>query len=227
MTQDDIFLQSEGDQWFHRNKSHLAGEGYRAHDPIFTMLELVNIRPSNVLEIGASNGYRLHEIHTRYQCATTAVEPSQSAIADGQEAYPQIQFLRGTASQLPISDNFQFDLVIVHFVFHWIDRSTLLRSVAEIDRMLKDGGHLVIGDFHPPNPQRVAYHHLPAEQVWTYKQEYAHIFLASQTYAPVASFDFDHSNHQVGSNQPLNNRAHVSLIQKLLTERYQVVALKS
>lgn len=88
--------------------------------------------------------------------------------------------------------------------------------------MVRDMGYLVIGDFHLPYPQRIAYHHLPEGNVWTYKQEYEAVFLASQTYIPVASFDFDHSNRQVSSSVPPSHRCRVSLLQKSLTERYAV-----
>ena len=42
----------------------------------------------------------------------------------------------------------------------------MLRSVAEIDRVLPDGGFLLIGDFYPSLPQRVRYHHLPDQDVF-------------------------------------------------------------
>jgi SAM-dependent methyltransferase len=192
---------------------------------VLTLITITGIIPENVLEIGSSNGYRLSEIHKKYACHVTAVEPSQSAIEDGKAQFTDVTFLRGTASHIPIADDFQFDLVIVHFVFHWIDRSMLLRSVAEIDRMLKSDGHIIIGDFHPLYPQRVAYHHLPESNVWTYKQSYADIFLASNMYQVIASFDFDHNTQEIRTSIPFSNRGHVVMIQKIPELSYVTTSL--
>ncbi|NJN96692.1 MAG: class I SAM-dependent methyltransferase [Anaerolineales bacterium] len=225
MNQDDIFFHSEGNRWFLRNRSALIAEQRLVHDPVLKILELADLKPENVLEIGASNGYRLHELQTRLNCRATAIEPSQEAIEDGQARYPEITFLQGIASALPINDNEQFDLVIVNFVFHWIDRATLLRSVAETDRVLKDGGHLIIGDFYPAYPERVTYHHLPESNVWTYKQNYTEIFLATHLYDLMAFLALDHSSHQVQPVLDSRNRIQVAVLRKTLDGGYQTTAL--
>lgn len=221
MSQDDIFFHSEGNRWFSRNKPALMDEQRLAHDPVLKILQLVDLRPENMLEIGASNGYRLHELRTRFKCKATAVEPSQEAIDDGQGRYPGITFLQGVACDLPIEDDEQFDLVIVNFVFHWIDRATLLRSVAETDRVLKDGGYLIIGDFYPAYPERVTYHHLPESNVWTYKQNYSEIFLATHLYDLMAFLVLDHSSHQIQPVIETGNRSQVALLRKTLNGGYQ------
>src|SRR5215472_6136959 len=193
MIQDEVFLQSEGDRWLARNRDAISNPERLVTDHVIGTMTMMNLAPQSVLEIGASNGWRLHEIARRFGCRVTAVEPSKQAIQDGQAQFPAVQYVRGTASELPFDMEAQFDLVIVNFVFHWVDRSTLLRSVAEIDRVLADGGFLVIGDFYPLLPQRVRYHHLPEQDVWTYKQNYGDIFLASNLYQMIAFSAFDHS----------------------------------
>src|SRR5262249_52790145 len=142
MIQDEVFLISEGDRWLARNKAAISNPEQIINDHVIRMMTMMNLAPQNVLEIGASNGWRLHEIALRFGCRVTAVEPSRDAIQDGQARFPSVQFLRGMASDLPLDAQARFDLVIVNFVFHWVDRSTLLRSVAEIDRVLPDGGFL-------------------------------------------------------------------------------------
>src|SRR5262249_31015268 len=178
-----------------------------------------------VLEIGASNGWRLHEIARRFACRVTAVEPSRDAIQDGQARFPSVQFLRGTASELPFDAEARFDLVIVNFVFHWVDRSTLLRSVAEIDRVSPDGGFLLIGDFYPSSPQRVRYHHLPDQDVWTYKQNYGDIFLSSNLYEMIAFYSFDHATHALRPDVPSANRAQLAFQHKCCAGRYKSASL--
>lgn len=221
MIQDEIFFQSEGDRWQARNKELLSSPGKVANDPVIATMEMMNLAPQRVLEIGASNGWRLNEIARRYGCNVTGVEPSIQAIQDGQEHFPSILFLRGTAASLPFDGSVQFDLIIVNFVLHWIDRSTLLRSVAEIDRVLADGGFLLIGDFYPASPQRVRYHHLPDQDIWTYKQNYADIFLASNLYELAAFYPFDHDDyHGFRPDVPPEQRGLVALLRKRLVDLY-------
>jgi hypothetical protein len=49
MSQDDVFLNSEGDNWFKRNINDLIGA--QDHDFVINLIQLYNIAPKNVLEI--------------------------------------------------------------------------------------------------------------------------------------------------------------------------------
>src|SRR5262245_43680083 len=102
MNQDEIFLQSEGDRWLSRNKAAILNPERAFGDHVIQMMMMMNLAPQNVLEVGASNGWRLNEIARRFGCRVTAVEPSSEAIRDGQARFPSVQFLRGTASELPL-----------------------------------------------------------------------------------------------------------------------------
>ncbi len=183
MLQDNVFTRFEGDRWFERNRKALNSFDTAADLPL-KILELYDLRPERVLEIGAANGFRLAAIHARTGAVVVAVEPSSEAILNGKASFPYVTFVRGTASFVPLRET--FTLVIVNFVFHWIDRTSLLRAVAEIDRLVQDDGYLLIGDFQPSNQLQVRYHHLTDEQLFTYKQNYAATFLASGLYHPVA-----------------------------------------
>jgi SAM-dependent methyltransferase len=225
MIQDSVFAEHEGNQWFERNSAALSHADRLRHDPVLRLIDLAGLMPVQVLEIGASNGYRLQTLHTTYGCAATAVEPSLAAINDGRARYPAIRFVQGVANDIPLAATERFDLVIVNFVLHWIDRTTLLRSVAEIDRLVQDGGYLIIGDFYPAAPERVPYHHLPQAGIWTYKQDYPQLFLASNLYALVAQHAFHHATQQFQADVAPNERAQVALLRKTLTAHYQSVAL--
>jgi SAM-dependent methyltransferase len=119
------------------------------------------------------------------------VEPSAQAIANGMAKFPCVHFVRGSADHLPLKR--RFELIIVNFVFHWIDRANLLGVVSEIDRLLEDGGFLIIGDFQPVNRLSVPYHHLANGAVRTYKQNYAEVFLASGMYHSVSFLTGHHA----------------------------------
>ena len=224
MNQDTIFWDGEGDGWYERNKQVLAVKNDTG-DPIMQTIEQSGLSFSNILEVGASNGFRLHLLHKKYGCPVTAVEPSAKAIAEGKKSYPEVAFHRGTAAELPSDLEGMFDLVVVNFVLHWVDRKSPFRSVANIDAMLADRGHLVVGDFYPEAPQRTAYHHLPGQDVWTYKQNYAELFTATRLYQETGFEVFAHDSRQRTSDADPDNRAFVSVLRKDLVGGYPIRSL--
>lgn len=216
-SQDEIFLKFEGDNWFERNKEFL--EQKLKNDVPLKLIELYNIKPKTVLEIGAANGFRLAEIHKRYGSQTIALEPSKKAIEDGKRKFPFIKFIRSTAEINPLDNEF-VDFVIINFVFHWIDRRSLMRSIAEIDRVLKNLGFLLVGDFLPSGFLKAKYHHLPNKNVYTYKQNYAEIFLSTGLYTLIACLTGSHSSSLIITEENLNERIGFFLLQKLIYENY-------
>ena len=217
MTQDEIFAAFEGDRWFDRN--HTALQQYDPDTDVpLQLLDLYRLRPQRVLEIGAANGFRVATIAKHYGANGVAVEPSADARRDGASRFPHIQFVQGEAHAVPLHES--FDLIIVNFVLHWVDRIRLLRSVAEIDRLLADGGFLILGDFFPTNQTKVPYHHLTEHIVSTYKQDYAAPFLASGLYHTVGLLTGDHSAKVLRGNVEEHERVGVWLLRKSLTEHY-------
>jgi SAM-dependent methyltransferase len=176
--------------------------------------------PRRIIEIGASNGYRLAAVASLLGAHCVAIDPSQEAISDGRTRYPQVEFRRGSLEHLPVAAGETFDLVILHFVLHWIDRSALLGCVAEIDRAVSDGGSLLIGDFLPDSPTRVDYHHLPGRNIYTYKQDYAAIFLASHLYAEEGRLLFRHgASVATDETIPEQERCAVTTLRKAVLHR--------
>jgi SAM-dependent methyltransferase len=220
VSQEEIFAACEGDRWFRRNKSTLE-RFVPASDLPLQIMELYSLRPRCVLEIGAANGYRLAAISARYSAKTVAVELSTEAIRDGQSKFPQVTFVQGSLHALPLQE--PFDLIIVNFVFHWVDRTRLLRSVAEVDRVLAAGGFLLIGDFAPANRLKVRYHHLAEPELYTYKQDYAATFLASGLYQAVCLLTTEHAAGALRGEVGEDTRIGVWLLRKRLMELYLAV----
>lgn len=217
MPQDNYFVNGEGDAWFKRNETYLTGS--IDTDWPLSLMAQYGLNPKTVLEVGCSNGWRLGKIlQQQGDVRCVGVEPSQEAIADGKKRYPAIEFHQGAAAAIPLQE--QFDVVIVNFVLHWIDRATLLKSVAEIDRMVKDGGYLIIGDFLPDSPCRSFYHHLPTEKVYTYKLHYPKLFAASGLYSVVADLSYNHADRKLLGTVPSHNRAGCAVLRKSLDEFY-------
>lgn len=210
MLQDRIFSEGEGDAWFERNR----GFYHQEQDPVLRFLSSQPIEPRAILEIGASRGDRLAALRDRYRATVIAVEPSAAAVADGRHSFPGIQFFVATAKLLPLADE-SADLVIVNFVFHWIDRKSLLASAAEIDRVLQPAGHLFIGDFAPFGPKKNRYHHRPDLEIYTYKQDYPTLFLATAGYRLVAQEILDYRTLKPATEIPERQRCSIVLLKKV------------
>ncbi len=217
LLQDDIFLHAEGDRWFARNRDALHGFDPSTDLPM-RLMALYDLRPGSVLEVGAANGARLACIHQLTGARTHAVEPSAEAIDEGKARYPWVTFVRATAGAMPLRES--YDLVIVNFVLHWIDRATLLRSAAELDRLVRDGGFLIVGDFQPASRLRVPYHHLKESGVYTYKQDYGALFRASGLYHPVALLTAHHATNQLDGAVTENERIGAWLLRKQFADHY-------
>jgi SAM-dependent methyltransferase len=225
VSQDSLFDQGEADRWFQRNRDAILSRDLTADDPPMLLLLASGLRPTNCLEVGASNGFRLEAIRQRLGCRVTAVEPSEEAIRDGRERFSQVRFVRGLAHDLTGLADGEFDLVVVSFVLHWVDRAWLLRTVAELDRVLADGGHVLLADFDPGGPQRVAYHHLPGQDVWTYKQDYPALWQASCLYRTVERRAFDHRSHRFGESIPPEHHCVAAMLRKDARGIYQEARL--
>jgi SAM-dependent methyltransferase len=210
MLQETVFFDGEGDAWFKRNPEPYEPE----IDPVLTCLRGHSIRPANILEIGAGRGDRLAELNKRYAANVTGVDPSTAALEHCRAEFPVVQFVSGTARALPLPAE-AYDLVIATFVFHWIDRKSLLGSAAEVDRVLKPRGYLIIGDFAPFTPKKVRYHHRPDVEVFTYKQDYAALFLATAGYVTVAQQILDHQTLRPDPNVSEHERFSLTLLKKV------------
>lgn len=217
--QDDIFRASEGDAWFQRNRSALAVRDMENDFPL-RLLALYNIKPQKALEIGAANGYRLSALREKFGADVTGVEASAEAVADGAQRFPGVRMLHGVATDVPLRET--FDLIVVNFVLHWIDRANLLHVMNEIDRLLDDGGYLLIGDFLPDMPKRVPYHHLPGQEVYTYKQDYPAAFAATNMYRIVARMTGDSHSGKFTGEVSDRDRTVVALLRKDIHGLYQM-----
>ena len=178
--QKDIFLKSEGDNWFRRNKSVLDGTSIKEDIVLKEILPLVDECLKNkevkekskysIFEIGCGNGVRLKEL-SDLGYAVTGIDPSAEAIKDAKGR--GLDAFLGTADELSFPDN-KFDMVIFGFCLYLCDRDDLFKIAAEANRVLKHPGYLVIYDFYSKNAFSNNYHHL--EGIKSYKMDYTRCF---------------------------------------------------
>ena len=166
-------------------------------DLLLSELDRSELRATSVLEIGCANGWRLELLRQKWNARCSGIEPSAEAIADGQRRFPALDLRRGTSDLLPFEEA-SFDLVILGFCLYLCDRRDLFRSAAEVDRVLRDDGHVVIFDFHPPTPYRNRYHHRPGVDV--FKMDYSRMFTWNPAYRLLTLAKHDHAGGPVSSN---------------------------
>lgn len=175
MKQADIFVQSEGDAWLERNRALIG------RDPVSEAIDHLGLKPQRVLEIGCANGWRLAALRAKFDCEVTGVEPSMQGCIEA--ASRRVPVWRITAESLPAGDETR-DLVIYGFCLYLTDPVDWFRIAAEGDRVLKNGGYLIIYDFtEPARPfaRRYAHH----DDVLAYHMKFSGLWLSHPGYERV------------------------------------------
>jgi ubiquinone/menaquinone biosynthesis C-methylase UbiE len=174
MKQAQAFLNGEADAWIERNRA-----GFGRHDPVSEAIAEIKLQPTRILEIGCANGWRVERLKERFPtCSVRGIDPS-SRVPSSPSA------TRGTADDLAAFAAAEFDLLIYGFCLYLCDREDLFKIAAEADRVLRDGGHIVIHDFAvPAEPFARIYEHRAG--ILSYHMDYAKLWLAHPWYRTVA-----------------------------------------
>jgi len=174
MKQKEIFLKSEGNAWFNRNKDKLDKRKFPDDDSL--LMEYMELLPSlgkdiKILEIGCGNGNRLAWLKNKTGADCYGVEPSFDAVEEANERGLYVK--QGSADDLAFDDR-EFDVVIFGFCLYLCDREDLFKIAKEADRVLKSPGWLLITDFYSSTTLKCEYHH--KEGLYSYKMDYRNLF---------------------------------------------------
>lgn len=206
-SQKEIFLTAEGDGWFARNRlddGRLKTDP--ATDPVLNTIGKLSLAPRNILEIGASNGWRLSALKQKINdISCTGIEPSAKAVA---AAASGVDMRQGTAEKLPFP-NQSFDMIIFGFCLYLCDRNDLFTIAAEADRALAQKGHVIIYDFYPDTPYRNIYAHVT--DVYSYKMDHARMFSWNPSYRIVHQAVMTHPG---SAEDTPDNRTGITVLQK-------------
>jgi SAM-dependent methyltransferase len=213
--QRDRFRSCEADAWFKRNEAGLLDrEAAQAADPLLRVLRDADVCPSDVLEVGAGNGWRLSSLSKTAGARCHGIEPSAEAVAAGRRADPTLNLIEGTAERLPFQDS-AFDLVMFGFCLYLCDPADLFRIAGEADRVLKDGGHVAIYDFYAETPYRRTYSHAPG--LFSHKMNFARLFDWHPAYRVTRQ---DVLLHPGGSADNPDDQTAVTLLRKDLVHAF-------
>lgn len=178
MTQTDLFNKGEGDAFYERNKNKP-----RHPDPVLAVMAHIKLKPKYVVEFGCGNGWRLEQINETYKPKwCVGYEPSERAVTE--RVIPTVFKSDALLALFKIRNDY-YDTVIFGFCLYLIDRESLMLIAAHTDRILKDGGHIVIHDFMPEYPYRRPYEH--KEGVWSYKMDHSKLWLCHPGYKLIFS----------------------------------------
>ena len=219
--QKNAFLKYEADAWFGRNKKII--ESYSVEtDKVVSLITDYRLKPKRLLEVGCSAGYRLNGIKQMFKnCDVFGIEPSLAAINYGKKKYPLVNFQKGTADDMRCYKSESMDIVIVGFVFYVVDRSVLLKAVAEIDRVLKNGGELIIIDFFSEKPNKNRYKHIKNDSAFAYKQNYEAIFTSANLYHLLSKSTFSHIAKAYDASKDYFDKYSITLLKKDINASYK------
>jgi len=193
-SQRDVFVSSEGDGWYARNAEALR-RASTMRDTIVNRIatHIPGESRCTVMEVGCATGVNLAALAEIRPVECIGVDPSGEAVEQGRRQHAGMKLVCGTADQLPQEDS-SVDVLWFGFCLYLVDRALLARVVAEADRVLKNGGLLVINDFDPDFPRMRQYAH--HKGLWSYKMDYSMLFTANPGYVLIEKSSFSHSGLQ-------------------------------
>ena len=113
---------------------------------------LAGVQPGDaVLDVGCSGGYLARKLAAAAGPGgrVIGVDPSQAAISHARRrALPTMSFTAGTAQDLPLLDA-SFDVVTCTLAMHHVPARRRQDALAEMYRVTRPGGRLLIADFDP------------------------------------------------------------------------------
>jgi ubiquinone/menaquinone biosynthesis C-methylase UbiE len=158
---------------------YIPAAGWRVLTPLFDPVMAVTTRvrrwrgevvdeslatsPGTILDVGCGTGTLAMELARRApQARVIGLDGNPDiltrAAAKTREGAVEIELLNGLADSIPLEDA-SVDCAISTLVFHHLSPATKVRALAEIRRVLRPDGRLVIADYGGPHdpPMRLAF----------------------------------------------------------------------
>jgi len=214
--QKKVFLESEGDAYHRRNVGKYSPDELdrmAADDEVIKALRALKIVPVDLLEVGCGAASRLECIRKAFGTNCHGIEPSQEAVLFARQSSPGIHVEQGVASEIPFEAG-QFDTVVMGFCLYLCDREDLFKIAYEADRVLRDGGFLMVFDFVTAFPYANPYKHRPG--LLSYKMDYSMLFRWNPAYRLLYHTVFTHNPDIPAHAAPPDEHVAVSVLHKNL-----------
>ena len=143
----NLVKKKEANKYFLRNKKNF--EKNFIDEKINSLIKDNNLNAKSILEIGCSNGNKLHQYAKLCKSNKIyGVDLSNKAIKDGKKKYKNFKLLNISSLEIDkIKINFNF--IICGFFLYHLDRELIFRQFDLIHRKLFKNGFLLIWDFDP------------------------------------------------------------------------------
>lgn len=140
----------EHETWDRCSDKYLEGFAGLSQETIPRLIEAAEITEGDkVLDVGSGPGHVADHL-ARHGAEVTGVDFVQSMIDVSKAKFPEIEFRRANAEQLPFEDN-GFDAVVSNFVVHHLARPE--KVFGEVARVLRPGGRFAFTVFADPEAQ--------------------------------------------------------------------------
>jgi len=190
--QKNLFLKSEADKWYQRNKKILEERTFENDILCLKITKLLNSNSKkkiSLLEVGCADGTRLNLIKKKYNnIKVEGVEPSKKAINQGKKKFG-IKIHRGTADFLPIKKS-SVDILIYGFCLYLCDINDYEDICLNANKVLKKKGTLIIYDFFSTQPIYKIYKH--NKNIYSHKRDFRKIFYNFKKYSNIL-INYDNS----------------------------------
>lgn len=174
----------ESDKYTKRAQNYLKDNLYGGTDQANackrfsrTINQYVN-NPRNILDIGCAYGGLVYELMQTYnETNFFGIDPGKKSIeiANTNIKNKRVSFIQGVSDELPFKDC-EFDIVILTMVLQWIPREKLIKTISEIDRVLRNGGLIYLEDYLTNQPVTSISKH--NKEIRIFKDNYASFFSA-------------------------------------------------
>ena len=172
----------ESDKYTERAEDFLNDKLFGNKDQLLASRKISSILsnytsdPKNILDIGCAYGGLIYELMKNYSTTNfDGIDPGKKSIeiANKNIQSKRVTFIEGFSDQLPFEDN-KFDVVILMMVMQWIPRSDLIKTISEVDRVLKIGGLIFLEEYLPNQPVTSISRH--NKDISIYKDNYSDFF---------------------------------------------------
>lgn len=178
---DTILWDEESDNYTRRAKDvsdkYLEIKEVLIADSVLDIQSSLKKVPEKILDIGCSFGITIQLMKEHFPSSDFyGIDPGKESIETAQNNNPEtnIFFQQGHSHNLPYADN-SFDVIILSMVLQWIPRKYLIKTIAEIDRVLKTDGIIYIQEFLPNKSITSVSRH--NQDVFIFKDDYSSFFV--------------------------------------------------
>jgi ubiquinone/menaquinone biosynthesis C-methylase UbiE len=191
--QGQIFLKSEGDSWYERNKSAIE----TVQDSVDTRFILQILKGSsfeiqNLLEVGCSSAVKLNRLASSFSASGFGIDASSLAIQQGKKQFPDLDLYVGLASRLPFEAD-KFDLVFFGFCLYLVPPEEIELALKEALRVLRPKGFIALTDFDPGIEMTAPYKHVKG--LVSYKRDYMQLLKKLSNVTLIAKLHFSDSGN--------------------------------